>query len=457
MRFRSTYLPTQPDYVPSGAYDANGWTVEPAPLTPDELRAEVAAAERAAESLRWRPVGSILASLTRVVDHWLAPDSEEFARAVSVLHDVTGFSVPVLRRGLQAHFAALSGDAIGTLLDHELGDRLRLDRDLRRRHFASATHYMAGNLPGLAIWPMLLTLALRSVPLIKSALGDPYLPAALARSIAAIDPELGRCVVVHDWRGGLDPCDFIVDVTPLLVVMGSDETIRFLAARAAGKRGILHGTRISFAVVTRAIAADDAAADAAARELALDMAQWDQFGCLSPQLAFVEADAATFERFAARLGEALDRMSIELPPRRLTLEDRTAIGTFRQSVAWDASGAGDTLLVPPDSTAWSLSLEHTPRFRPSAPNRCARLVRLDRLEQMMPLLAENQRHLECAGIAADPLVAPALRNLLEHAGVPRVCPVGVMQTPTLAWRQGGRPRIADWLRLDEPRPARRTR
>lgn len=448
MHFHASYLPQLRAAADSTPRTQSSTTILVADLQAAELAAERAAAVAAMQHLRQRPIATILTSLSRVVDAWLAADSPDLDAAAQVLPDLTGFSEAVVRRGLRAHFEALAGDAIGTLLDRELGDRQRLDADLRPCVPESITHYLAGNLPGLGIAPTLLSLAVGAVPLVKCAAGDPFLPAALARRIAAIDPDLGRCLVVHDWRGGDGAFDHFALAAPLTLAMGSDTTLASLAKRAEG-RFIGHGHKLSFAVVTHDAIATAPSTERIARALALDVALWDQYGCLSPQLCFVAGEARDFEAFAEALAAALTAVAQELPPRRLGLEERAAIGRFRRECEWAPTSPDDRLVVPKDSTAWGLSLEHSPLFRPTCLNRCLRLVRLDDLDALPGVLTPHRAQLECAGIASGDTPGVQLTEALRSAGVHRVCAIGTMQSPGLEWCQSGRPRVADWLQFEK--------
>jgi len=410
--------------------------------------AAVAAAAVASQRLQQRPIDSILAALDEVIRRWLADGSPWTTAARQILPDVTGFSAPVVAQGLVAMLRPLGNGAIGALLDEELGSRHVLDetgseRRLRRpRHI---THVLAGNIPGLGFAPMLLSLALRSAVLVKSAAGDPYSAAAFADSIAAVDPELGACLVVHDWRGGdltFEEVAFAVDV---VVASGSDAALAAIAPRVSG-RFFGHGHKVSFALLDRAALGSVADAQALAQRLAFDMALWDQQGCLSPQVCFVESGATvTAAKFAEFLAEALERLARTLPPRELDIDERAAVAAFRDEAEWRLGTAVERLLVAPAGGAWSIAVEIEPRFRPSCLNRCLRLVSIDDVAQMRAILAAHRAHLECAGLACAPQRHGEINASLAAAGVHRVCAIGEMQTPSLAWKQGGRPRVAEWV------------
>lgn len=443
------HLPQIADVV-SRTSDRNGVLLDYADLTPSALAEAMQKAGKAALALRRQPLGDRLARLTAVVDRWLAPGSIEFERSLSVLPALTGFSPEVVHVGLRRHLEPLAGDAIEQLLAEELSANRNAPLS-RSPH--TLTHVLSGNIPGLPAASILLSLALGAATLIKTAEGEPTFAAAFARSVNDVDPDLGRLLVVHDWRSHDTRFDDIAFASHTIVAYGSDSAIDAMRGKAR-HRFIGHGHKISFALATaRGLATPGGVADVA-RRLAFDVALWDQQGCLSPQLCFIERCGRP-DDFAAALADALDRVSRELPPKQLTTEERAAIGRFRSEVEWTPASDADRLLTSANATHWSVSLEYAGSFRPTPLNRCIRLVVFDEFDRLHEQLGGHGAYLECAGIAVAPEEESTVTSTLRRHGVHRICLIGEMQSPTLSWRQGGRPRVADWM--DPPRAVQRRR
>jgi hypothetical protein len=423
--------------------------VEARTPSPSELRAHIDTVRyAAAQIVRRRSVDSILHTLDQVIANWLSPDYQLRRRAEVELPAVTGFSAATIRHGLPRLLEPLRADAIGQLLDAELGDRHALDRVCDGRRALGPpliTYVLSGNLPGLAAAPVLLSLAIKSAVLLKPAAADPLFPQLLAASIAEVDAELGRCVLVAPWRGGDGDIEAgAFGESDLVVASGSDAAIAAIQARV-GRRFIGHGHKISFALIGRDRLADEGAAPALARRLAYDVSLWDQQGCLSPQLCYIESGGRVSPaRFAEMLAQALAEYAQELPPRRLSFDEQAAVQRFRQEAEWCTDGSA-TLLASPGSTDWSVSLESDARFVPTCLNRCIRLKVVDSLAVLATVLPTHRRHLEAAGIAVGTERRGELSELLAACGVHRICPIGTMQLPPLTWRQSGRPRVGDWV------------
>jgi hypothetical protein len=391
------------------------------------------------------PIDEILEKIDRCVSLWLDPDFPLRRAAESQLPGLTGFAAEMVRHGLPLHFPPLRAPQIGNLLDAELGSRHVLDRqpsDLTTQPATLIGHVLAGNIPGLAATPIFLSLALKAAVLVKPATGDPLMAALIRESIAQIDPALADCVCVASWRGGDEAMESVALQEPEVVVAaGSDAAIAAIAARVRG-RFLGYGHRVSVALVGHESLVSSNSAREAAQQLAYDVTLWDQQGCLSPQLCYLEASAGEADRFAALLGEALQELAVRLPPRCRSFEEEADVQRFRQQAEWQP---GCRLVASSGLTAWSIAVENDPGFVPSCLNRCLRLKPIGELSQALEQISRRRGLVEAAGVAAGMQQDASLRAALLSAGVHHVCALGSMQTPTLAWRPGGRPRVADWL------------
>lgn len=424
--------------------------VERAPdVTAAELRAVIERLRVARQRLAQRSVDSILDVLANAAEQWLAPRSNWRRKAEDRLPNATGFSPAMVRHALPFLIEPLRAPALPELLDAELGDRRTLDGNRGARQARSPemiVHVLSGNLPGLAAIPMATSLALKSAALVKAASGDRIFPPLWAQSIAEIDADLGACLAPIYWRGGDRDCESeAFDREGLVVAFGSDDAIDAIRRRCRG-RFIGHGHKISFAVVTGDVLRDAASARQAASNLAYDVSIWDQKGCLSPQMCYVEGDFESATAFAEILLAPLRELAERLPPGKATMEEQLAVRRFRQDAEWSGiASARSRVLASEGSLDWTVVVDRDATLRPTPLRRSLRVVPFAVDDDLASALAPSRRFLEAAGIAASPARAVELSTLLTRSGVSRVCPVGEMQRPPLSWRQGGRPRVGDWV------------
>lgn len=411
----------------------------------------------ARERLARRPVDEILAAVDAAVASWADPESEWRREAERLLPEAARFSPEMVRFALPWMLEPLRAPAPQRLLDEELGDRRMLDGFARGRFAAGPAlilHILPGNLPALAAAPIVLSVAIKSSALVKAARADRVFPALFARSLAAVDSELGACVATCYWTGGdRDPEARAFAAADLVVASGSDAALADIRARCAS-RFIGHGHRVSFAVVAAEVLRSSETARSAARALALDVSVWDQRGCLSPQLCFVEAgfkEACEFARLTAAELEALAEL---LPPGPKTTAEHIAVRRFRDAARWRRGAAGRAVVMAAaDSNDWTVVVEPEPSFVPTPLCRSLRVLPVDDLADLPSILAPARHVLEAAGRTPSGERTPRIDRMLAAAGVHLILALGAMQRPPLLWPQGGRPRVADWItwsHRDEP-------
>ena len=193
---------------------------------------------------------------------------------------------------------------------------------------ALALGFAAGNVPGNGLLSALLLhianhTALGATPekppavLVRNSRQAPLLAPWVLSAIEEVDPELvaGLVMLVWDYddtalqRALLGQAD-------LVIAAASDPTIASLEThlQAIGQpaRFHRHGHKVSFAMIGRAALRDDPTLPA--RLAALDSTFWDQYGCLSARVHFVERGGRhTPAGYAAALSDAMRQLAHRLP------------------------------------------------------------------------------------------------------------------------------------------------
>ena len=402
--------------------------------------------------LAHRSVRDILFSLDHTVQLWLDPSSPERREAEAMLPEETGLSPEMIRHTLSLIFREYRAERLEILLRDELGDPRALDTFVplpggwRKAYGAPlVTQVLAGNIPGAGLDGIIFALLVKSATLVKASSLAPFLPMRFARSLAGVDPELANCLAMVTWLGGQAELeDAAFSRADLVLASGADESLSAIRARVRGKF-IGYGHKVSFSVLGKEVLSD---AQALAQRAAYDVVLFDQQGCLSPQLVYVEEGGAVTPReFTALLAQALERWQTILPRGRVTLEESVAIQRVRDESEWQAlAGKNVALYTSPGSTTWTVMYQADPVFIPSPLRRTVRVKPLASLAQLEPILDRWRPYLEAAAVAVDPPRLLEIGELLGRAGVSRICPIGTMQTPPLSWRHGGRPRITDLVR-----------
>lgn len=411
-----------------------------------------------ARVLQYRPLRTVLTSLATTAAVFLDATSQARCEAEALLPAETGLSPEMIRHVLPLLFQEYRAERLTALVQEELGSLDALDTFVPtaggwRKAYGPTliTQVLAGNLPGTGLDGVLFALLVKAATLVKASSAAPSLPTLFARTLAGVDPDLGSCVAVVSWPGGHAALEEIAFArADIVVASGTDESMAAIQRQVRG-RFIGYGHKVSFSLITKERLED---AEALARQAAYDVVLFDQRGCLSPQLVYVEAGGRVSPReFAALLAQALEQWQTILPRGTVPVEASVAIRRLRNEAEWQAiAGKEVVLYASAPGTEWTVVYDADPRFVPSPLYRTVRVKPFSTLAELAEVLLPWRTHLEAAGVAAGPDRLREIAELLGQAGVSRIAQLGTLQTPPLSWRHGGRPRLADfvrWVTLEE--------
>lgn len=405
-----------------------------------------------------RTTASIIETLVTAAENWRSHDYPLRRLALESCPVETGFSRPMLERGLDAFFARFTRSNFLRLIEQDLGATSRLDgwvapgpesaseRAALARGFNLVAHVAGGRLPTPTFVQIALGLLTRAAVFTKCPSGTSLLPRLFAHSIHEIDPKLGACIELADWPGGSTLLEqALFENADCVVATGSDSTLPTIRDRLpVATRFVPHGHRVSFAFFTREILAGFQAAKFIARA-AWDIAAWDQLGCLSPHVLYLEdGGPMTADTFCEHLAQELTRLESSHP--RAPLDDPTAaaIATRRSLYQVRAAHSAETRLwTSPHGTAWTIVRETDPLFQASCGHRFVYVKPVAHARQAMQSADAVRFHTSTVGLAATDDRAADLAREFALWGATRICPVGRMQEPPLAWRHDGRPALAD--------------
>ena len=261
-------------------------------VSPEDLQAVVKVLRKSESNLKGMTVAEITRKLELVARQWQRPDLPERKEALSLLPQILPFSEPVCRQAIDALMESITTQRLLGLLDELLGSHKALDEfvdrlsGLKRKAFGADLAFLilAGNIVGIGIWDIVFCLLCKTPVLVKPSSDEPVLPTLFAQTLEKFAPELSQAVAVIPFPSeredllsvALKECDAVI-------VYGTDETVEAVKRRTPAKvRFVERGHRFSVAIVDAAFA-DERTAEL----LALDIARFDQRGCLSPQVCFV--------------------------------------------------------------------------------------------------------------------------------------------------------------------------
>ena len=411
--------------------------------------------------LAGRTTASLINLLAGLGKSWLEPAYPFRKMVLERGPQATGFSAATLARGLDSFFAQLTRENLSALLEQDLGSAGRLDEisaseiEARSDRAAIATapelvaHIGAGNLPIPALHSLVLGVLARSAQFLKCASGASLVPRLFAHSLYEADSKLGACIEVAEWRGGHGPLEeALFAEADCVTATGGDEALAAIRHRLPARTRFLgYGARVSFAFITGRILTGLNARKVVARAAA-DVVAWNQLGCLSPHVIYVEQGGETTpEQFAELLAGELAAREQSEPRGDLPVEAAAAIASRRSMYEVRAAHSPETRhWCSRDSTAWTVVYDSDPQFQLSCLHRFIYVKGVKDTEEMLRGADSVRDQVSAVGLAATEDKAQELATSLARWGATRVCPLGRMQNPPLLWRHDGRPALADLVR-----------
>jgi hypothetical protein len=416
--------------------------------------------ENALAYLKTLDVAEIVAILDKAIARLLDRDDPWRRKMERLLPIVTGYDREMVRLGLTGYLKSFRSPQLQRFLSEEFANPNILDafQPAMKGGFVRAygpdllLHIWAGNVPGLPLWSLISGLLVKAGTIGKVPSAEPLFAGWFAKLIAEIDPRLGDCLAVVWWKGGDEASERVwLNEADTIVAYGGNDALAAIRDRVPiTARFLPHGHKIGFGMVSR-MALDTRKAGLLARLAAHDVMRWEQQGCYSPQMLFVERGGKVSPReFAGLVAHELASFAQKHPRRVLSMAEATGLANWRSSEELRAFASDGSGLIGDPADAWSLAyLDQPEPLAPSALNRTLKIVAVDRLDEVIDLIAPARAFLQTASVAAPPDELFRLARLLGQAGVTRITALGAMTTPEAGWHHDGRFNLLDLVTMTE--------
>ena len=277
-------------------------------IDPDWLDGLIDALANAREGLRGLGAAQLAKVLGQAGSRFMDDDDPLRQEALDRLPATSGLSAEMCRTVLDGMAANWSEGRLTTLLVDELGGPQPLDGFVDQGGPQTmavgarlCVQIASGSVPGVGVDALIRSLLTKAPTLLKPGLGDVVLPVLFARALKEVDPSVAAGLAVVYWPGGDGALErTALTRADLVTIYGSDETVRGLRALApVTARLVVYHHRTSVGVVGRAALAARVAG-ATASDIANAVALFDQRGCVSPQVIWVDGPRGWAAWAAAR-------------------------------------------------------------------------------------------------------------------------------------------------------------
>ncbi|MGW8282957.1 MAG: acyl-CoA reductase [Gemmatimonadota bacterium] len=456
--------PSEPDAVSGTVQDQHeAWTAAGrllrAPRLNERDAAGVASAVRNAanEARSVRKYADVLRAVSEAAMR-LADASDAVGReAERLLSAGLGWPATIARESLAGMSREWTEEALHSLVVAEIGDPTLLERFVpdpsrpgRQRTAAGPPLVLqihAGNVPGVPVTSAVLALLARSGLLAKTGSDEPGLLPLFARSLADIDPLLGRCVAATWWPGEERPTALTRwgKEAGKAIVYGGDAAVQAVReSLPPDVELIVYGPRVGIAVFL------PDAPSAAADMLARDVCAYEQRGCVSPRVVFALGQDAL--DLSDRIASGMEREVTRLGSPALSDAEAVALRSARAECEFAGLEDESTRVSGPEDLSWSVMAYRKAGIHSVALPRAVWVYAVPSLDALYEILRPFQGRIQSIGYAGNEQ-EEKLARMAARLETSRVCPVGEMAWPPIDWRHEGRYRLLPLLTWTDWEPA----
>lgn len=429
-------------------------------LSQPQMQALAATVRAGSRRLKTLPTDRIVDTIDRAVAQLLDRTHPVRRKAEDMLPRVTGYDAEMIRLGLTGYLKTFRKPELRKFLAEDFANPLILDdfQPMPKGGFARAfgpgilAHIWAGNVPGLPVWSFVSGLLVKAGNIGKAPSAEPLFAGWFAQLLAEIDPEIADCFAIVWWKGGDTESEaaLLREADTVLAYGGNDALAAIRDRLPVTTRYLAYGHKISFGMISRA-ALDTRKVSDAARAAAYDIVRYDQQGCYSPHVFFVEhGGRISPEEFSQYLAHELAAFEKKYPRRPLSVAEAGDVAAWRYQEEIKFSAGGGRLIMGDAAGAWSVVYSNDSEdLVPSGLNRTIKVVGVDALADVAPRIAPYRKFLQTVGIAAPPADLHGLAGLLGQEGITRISALGQMTSPEAGWHHDGRFNLLDLITMTE--------
>lgn len=314
-------------------------------------------------------------------------------------------------------------------------------------------HSWSGNVPGVSLWSFVSQLLVKGPIFGKVATREPYVATAFAYALEQVDAHLAEAIALFWWPGESELQHVVYERVPLVVAYGHNDTLaRIEASLPVTTRLLGYGHKWSFSVIGKE-ALDAYEYERTLHDVAWDVVNFNQQGCYSPQVVFVERGGNVSPReAAAQLFHELGTWEVKHPIRPLALAEKQRVQAYVSSGRIRAIQCeGAAIWCAPDAS-YSVRFEPEGAVEPSPLHRHVTVYPFDTIEDVLAALRPLRAYLQTASVATSTERMTDWATQLSDVGVTRLAAVGTMTGTEAGWHHDGRLSVMDliqWVDIDE--------
>ena len=300
-------------------------------------------------------------------------------------------------------------------------------------------HWMAGNVQILGLFALVQCIMTKNVNLLKVSSHDEGVFAGLLSAFEGLtyttkdgytisgDDLLKTIGVVYFSRNAVKLGEQMSKNAEVRIAWGGREAVETVAGYPSKYdcETVIFGPKLSFAVVSKEMLADEQAAKKLARRVSVDVSVFDQSGCASAHNLFIEKGGEVSpERFCQILNESMGKTEIQIPKPTMSPEQVSAVHSIRG--VYDFCG----LSMGSETMSYSILLDDKDDLHKPVYSRVLFVHAVDSIMQAVKHVTED---IQTIGVEATPEQAIAFAEAATPNGAVRFPQIGRMLNFEMPW------------------------
>jgi hypothetical protein len=284
----------------------------------------------------------------------------------------------------------------------------------------------SGNIPGVPLAPAILLAASGCPVVIKSSKNERAFMPWLLKAFRAAHPSFPERIFADYWESGGEQLKLLLSKADKILVFGANRTIEQLRGIYPGKV-IGFGHKISFAYVDSADYQQQTG-----EKLALDVALFNQQGCLSVQALFVRGGGDRVKKWADEFTNSLSRCMQKFGAGAMTTQAK-----MRRNSTIEALQLQNVPFVRYEHEPGCVTV--LPEFSPEylIGNCFVEIIPVQSEKDVANQLKTFREYLQGIAVATDKANFIRLKKNFEQQGFSYVCEPARLQAPPLDWPNSG--------------------
>jgi len=417
-----------------------GKTLNKASWTPAELEAVGLEAQEARALMRGVSRDYIAETLSKA-GLMFEKGGKYRACALELLKEQIPFSAPVIEKSLDIIPEILDKNTLIKRMNMELFLPYALEAPVERRGYGGllralpkgvVLHVGAGNVFLGILDSMVTGFLTKNINIVKLSSSGSNFINIFMEALKEADGKgvLSASAAVLSWKGGEKSLEeaALKNVNAVFVWGGYDAVQSYRRIAPIDVRVEGFGPKTSVGVVFESCV-DNEGMGEVARRAALDASLWDQAACSSLHTLYFVAPAKRHKALAAEFLKAarghFTRLAAELPPGRLSPDEKVEITRARQLARVDEAMGAASFASSFPKTDWTIIYEKDPVYRVSPLNRVLYVKTVETLEEVRDMLKPLRGYIQTVGVGGS-IERKRVLETLGPAGIARVVKLGKM-------------------------------